>query len=132
MARNRKNHSAAVRFGPALKAFLLCAFIGGSGLGYVWQKNQIHDLARQIKKREIRLQELRAENKLRRDHLSWLRSPQVLDAKVRELNLGLGLPSPTQKIVLILLPAEARVESTGQTPAQLARRGSDVRPVTLQ
>jgi hypothetical protein len=41
MAKNRKYQSAAVRFGPALKAFLLCAVIGGSGVGYVWQKSQI-------------------------------------------------------------------------------------------
>jgi len=41
MARNRKSQSAAIRFGPALKAFLLCLLIGGSGIGYVWQKDQI-------------------------------------------------------------------------------------------
>ena len=41
MARNRKNQSAVVRFGPAVKALLLCLFIGGSGVGYVWQQNQL-------------------------------------------------------------------------------------------
>ena len=41
MARNRKYQSAAIRFGPALKALLLCLLIGGSGVGYVWQKDQI-------------------------------------------------------------------------------------------
>jgi hypothetical protein len=41
MARNRKNQSAAMRFGPVLKALLLCLLIGGSGIGYVWQKDQI-------------------------------------------------------------------------------------------
>ena len=32
MAKNRKHQSAAIRFGPALKAFLLCLLIGGSAL----------------------------------------------------------------------------------------------------
>ncbi len=58
MARNRKYQSAANRFGPALKAFLLCLLIGGSGVGYVWQKDQISQLGQQIKKRELRLADL--------------------------------------------------------------------------
>ena len=44
MARNRKYQTAANRFGPALKAFLLCLLIGGSGVGRVWQKDQISRL----------------------------------------------------------------------------------------
>ena len=55
MAKNRKHQSAAVRFGPALKAFLLCALIGGSGVGYVWQKSRIEELSKQIKEREQKL-----------------------------------------------------------------------------
>ena len=37
MAKNRKNKSVAIRFGPAIKALLLCAFFVVSGVGYVWQ-----------------------------------------------------------------------------------------------
>jgi hypothetical protein len=44
MAKNRRNQSAAIRFGPAIKALLLCMFIAGSGIGYVWQKKQIMEL----------------------------------------------------------------------------------------
>ena len=58
MAKNRKYQSAAIRFGPALKAFLLCLLIGGSGIGYVWQKNQIYELGQQIRKREMHLKEV--------------------------------------------------------------------------
>ena len=53
MARNRKYQSAAIRFGPTLKALLLCLLIGGSGVGYVWQKDQIYQLGQQIRKREL-------------------------------------------------------------------------------
>src|SRR5207249_7605300 len=62
MARNRKYQSAAIRFGPALKAFLLCLLIGGSAVGYVWQKNQIYQLGQQIKMGENHLKQLAEKN----------------------------------------------------------------------
>lgn len=98
---NRKKQSVAIRFGPAIKAFLLCLVICGSGLGYVWQKQQIVALGRQIKQGETRLEELRRENKQRGDALAWLRSPQALDARVRELNLNLVLPRPEQVVLMM-------------------------------
>jgi len=94
MARNRKNQSAAIRFGPALRALGLCLFIGSAAVGYVWQRNQIDQLGRQITAKEKRLAELRYQNKLVRDNLAELQSPQRLQEKVRELNLGLMPPSP--------------------------------------
>ena len=96
MAKNRKYQSAAVRFGPALKAFLLCAVIGGSGVGYVWQKSQIDELGRQIKARELRLTELLTQNKKARDQLAVLRSPIMLKKRVDELTLGLAEPQQAQ------------------------------------
>jgi len=112
MARNRKNQSAAIRFGPALKAILLCLFIGGSGIGYVWQKNQINELGQQIKKREMRLSELQRQNKLGRDTLALLRSPKRLEAQMKELKLGLGPPQPSQIRTLIELPPASEPTST--------------------
>ena len=96
MARNRKHQSAAIRFGPALKAFLLCLMIGGSGIGYVWQKTQIDELGQQIRKRELRLVELQDSNKKLRDQLAMLRLPKMLEQRARELNLGLSQPQPAQ------------------------------------
>jgi hypothetical protein len=96
MAKNRKYQSAAVRFGPALKAFLLCGLIGGSGVGYVWQKSQIDELGRQIKAHEVRLAELQTTNKKMRDHLSVLRSPIMLKQRIEELKLGLVEPQQSQ------------------------------------
>ena len=92
---NRKNQSAA-RFGPAIKAILVCAFIGGAGVGYVWQKNQIYTLGVQMKQNEQRLADLRRQNKLRSDHLAYLRIPASLEARVKELKLGLVPPSQDQ------------------------------------
>ena len=96
MARNRKYQSAAIRFGPALKAFLLCLLIGGSGVGYVWQKDQISQLGQQIKKRELRLVELGNQNEKLRKQLAAMRSPRFLERRIQELGLGLVPPQPAQ------------------------------------
>jgi len=117
MARNRKHQSAAIRFGPALKAFLLCLLIAGSGVGYVWQKDQIRQLGTQITQREMHLKQLRRENEKRRSQLEEMRSYRVLDARIRELNLGLTLPSPSQ---VWPLTEPAREPATRLSPAQYA------------
>ena len=116
MAKNRKYQSAAIRFGPAVKAFLLCALIGGAGVGYVWQKSQIGLLGKQIIEREKRLVELRDQNKKQGDQLSMLRSPARLDQRVRELNLSLGPPRPAS-VVRLLEPAAAPRLEAGQDVA---------------
>jgi hypothetical protein len=96
MARNRKSQSAAIRFGPALKAFLLCLLIGGSGVGYVWQKDQIVRLGQQIKSREVRLNALEKQNEKMEKQLATMRGPQFLEMRIKELNLGLVPPQPGQ------------------------------------
>jgi hypothetical protein len=106
VAKNKKLNGGMVRVGPAVNAFLLCLFIGGSGIGYVWQKNQIHKLGRQISERKGRLAELRRQNKMRADHLAALASPAALDSKARALNLGLTQPPISQVVRLIEAPTE--------------------------
>jgi hypothetical protein len=96
MARNRKHESAAIRFGPTLKALLLCLLIGGAGVGYVWQKDQIYQLGRQIKQREVHLRQLVDQNEKFRKQLSQMRSPAPLEARIKELNLGLVQPEQAQ------------------------------------
>jgi hypothetical protein len=105
MARNRKNQSAVVRFGPAVKALLICLFIGGSGVGYVWQQNQLLELGRQKVEREKRRDGLRAQNDLLARQLAGLQSPKAIEARVKELNLGLTLASPTQVVYLFDEPS---------------------------
>lgn len=96
MAKNRKNKSVAIRFGPAIKALLLCSLFVLSGVGYVWQKSLIADLERQIKHRESDLAKFRDQNKKSREHLAGLKSPEQLKLRLRELNLGLELPPSSQ------------------------------------
>jgi len=96
MAKNKKSQSAAIRFGPALKAFFLCFMIAGSAVGYVWQKSQIYQLGRQIRQCEIRLSQLKSQDQRLTDQLAILRSPMMLDQRARELNLGLAPAQPGQ------------------------------------
>ena len=96
MARNRKNGTSAIRFGPVLKAVVLCLLVGGSGVGYVWQKEQIDRLSRQIDERGARLTRILDENENRKRLLANLNTVEYLEARIKELNLGLVQPQPTQ------------------------------------
>ena len=120
MAKNRRHQSAAIRFGPALKAFVLCTLIMGSALGYVWQKSQIYELGQQIRKREMRLKELQDQNEKLRRQQAFMKSPQFLEARIRELNLGLVPPQPSQ----IWYMKEPVTESQLPQNRQLAARQS--------
>ena len=126
MARNRKYQSAASRFGPALKAFLLCLLIGGSGVGYVWQKDQISQLDQQIKKREVHLKELENQSEKLRRQLATLCSPRALEKRIQDLGLGLGPPQQTQ---VWRLPEPPRDLSKPEHERQYAApRGTGLEP----
>ena len=119
MAKNRRTQSTAIRLVPALKAFLLCLLIGGAGVGYVWQKNQILELGRQITQREARLDQLQWENKKRREILAHLQLPQRLEERVRQQHLGLALPRPGQTIYL---PEPLPDRTVNQSPPIVAQQ----------
>jgi hypothetical protein len=103
MARNRRNDSA-LRVAPVLLAVGLCALFAGLGVGYVWYKDQVDILGRQIKEREQTLAKLQSDNKMRREQLATLCSPKNLDAWVKKLNLGLGPTALSQVIRLVDTP----------------------------
>ena len=118
MAKNRKNQAAAIRFGPALKASFLCLLIGGSAVGYVWQKNEIYRLGQQIRQRETKLAQLQNDNKRLGDQISILHSPVMIDRRAKELNLGLAPATPMQVVRL----TETPVASDRNSSRQFAQR----------
>jgi len=127
MAGNRKKQSAAIRFGPALKALFICMLIAGSALGYVWQKNEIYRLSQRIRQDELRLKQMADGNEKLRVKLADLRSPLMLDQRVRELNLGLA---PAQPMQVWRLPEPPAAPQEGSLSArQLAARQAVV-PLT--
>lgn len=126
MSRNRKSQSAALRFGPALKALVLCLLIGGSGVGYVWQKDQIGRLGEQIKSREIRSGQLEELNENLRKQLAAMCTTKSLEARIQELKLGLAAPKSGQVLSLIEPGTEAAPVAANRQYA--ARGGVEVMP----
>ena len=120
MSKNRKNQAAAIRFGPALKASFLCLLIAGSAIGYVWQKNEIKHLERQITEREKQRDQLIKDNRVLSDQLAAMRSPVMLDQRVRELKLGLTPAQPGQKFLLVEPVSAAPEKKT--SPQKFASR----------
>ena len=116
MAKNRKNQAAAIRFGPVLKVVLLCSLIGGSAIGYVWQKNQIDKLALQIRDREKALAKIKHDNDNLARQVEDLHSSVKLIQRVKEMQLGL-VPQQAAQVV--------RLEETStinKTPRQFTQR----------
>jgi len=118
MAKNRKNQAAEIRFGPVLKVVLLCLLIGGSAIGFVWQKSQINTLGRQIAERESSLKRLKDSNKLLADQIAYLHSPVMIDRRAKELNLGLAPAQPMQVVRMTDQPPATAQDA----PRQLAQR----------
>ncbi|MCI0538161.1 MAG: hypothetical protein L0Z50_23390 [Verrucomicrobiales bacterium] len=98
MRANRKTQSAAARFGPAVKAFLLCSLIAGVGIGYVNQKNSIHLLSDQMRKLEIQWERQRQHRQILLRKLAALNAPTELEAQAQRMNLDLS-PTPPDRIV---------------------------------
>ena len=120
MAKNRKNQAAAIRFGPALKASFFILLIGGSAVGFVWQKSQIDQLGLQIAGREKRLLQYERDNQKLKSLVTDLHSPVTLDQRVKFLNLGLAPAQPTQVVRL----NEAAPAPDGASPRVFAQRPS--------
>lgn len=95
-----------------MKAGLICLLLGGSAVGYVLQKNKLHELGRQIAKRETLLYRLQWENKLRSTQLANLQLPRRIEERVAEQGLGL---SRTPAVQMIWLP-EPLAERTNEAP----------------
>ena len=110
MGRNRK-HETTVGPAPALKAVVICLLLGGSAVGYVLQKNQLHELGQQITKREGILSKLRWDNKLRATQLANLQLPRRIEERVNEQKLGL-VRAPAVQVIWLPEPTSERTNET--------------------
>ena len=117
----RRGSSSLAQFAPAVKAAGICLVTCGLGLGYVWQKQQIAQLGKEIKGLEVRLEVLGKQKKELGDTLAQLKSPQVLDQLVNQWHLDLEMPRPHQ--VVVLKERDAALEAKkSEGPTQTARR----------
>ena len=107
MGRNRKNGSATWLV-PGAKAALICLLLGGSAIGYVYQKNQLNDLGRQILKSEAELKGYQQSNAHLHRSLLTLHSPTYLVNQVQERKLPLAQPAQSQILTIVETPASAQ------------------------
>jgi len=114
MGRNRKNGSATWLV-PGAKAALICLLLGGSAIGYVYQKNQLVELGRQIQKSEQQLKALAENNARLHRSLLTLQSTVYLENRVKELKLGLAQPAQSQILTIIEMPVGAVNAPKSQT-----------------
>lgn len=108
----RKGDGVAVA--PALAVFCFCLFAGVAAVGYLYQKNQLETLGREIRYKEIHLEDLKAENEKLADLLTRYQTPRYLDMAVKRERLGLVEPREEQIL---------RLEETQHSePAQISER----------
>lgn len=113
MGRNRKNGSATWLV-PGAKAALICLLLGGSAIGYVYQKNQLNDLGRQILKSEAELKAYQQSNAQLHRSLLTLYSPTYLEQQVRERKLPLSQPAQNQILTIPEIPASSMLAPRNQ------------------
>lgn len=79
-----------------ITSIVICAAACLAGIGYVWVKTQVWGLGRDIKKLEVRLEELKRNNDVLQRNYAGMCSHERLRERVRELQLGLAAPLPSQ------------------------------------
>ena len=114
MGRNRKNGSATWLV-PGAKAALICLLLGGSAIGYVYQKNQLIELGRQIQKSRQQLDALNESNARLQRSLLTLQSTVYLENRVRELKLQLAPPAQNQILTIPELPPGSALTPKSRT-----------------
>ena len=112
-----------MRYGPPIRAGLLCLVIVVCCVGYVWQKKQIGELSKEITRREDILKQYHQQNDKLKQQLAKLLTPSVLEERVRGMKLGLGPPNPAQILRL--------EEPAGEPVARVSERRLALNPADL-
>ena len=100
----RRRKTSAVKPATVIATVILCAAACLAGIGYVWAKAQVWKLSQEMKKLEVRRDELKRHNDSLERIYAGMCTPERLDQRVRELNLGLFRPPPSQ---IVRLPEPA-------------------------
>ncbi|HEV7866476.1 MAG TPA: hypothetical protein VGO90_02265, partial [Chthoniobacteraceae bacterium] len=74
MSLNKRRHANAIPIASFATWLVIGIFACGSGLGYVWCKNQLHATGRTIKALERELSDLRNKNEVACAHIMHLSS----------------------------------------------------------
>jgi hypothetical protein len=95
---------------------MACFFVVGAGTGYLWNKKQIHELGREIRNSEMRLDSAKRHRLMLERTYAAMCSPADLDERVKRMRLELGPPQLDQ-IVRLWEPT-----GSGQEEKLMARR----------
>ena len=96
-----------------INSIVVCAAISLAGIGYVWAKTQVWALGKEMKTLELHRDELKRSNEALRRTYAGMCTHERLAARVKELQLGLVAPTPSQMVRLTepLPGAQARTEN---------------------
>jgi len=94
------NKSTAVNATTVAKVLALSLFLGGSGVGYVYQKGQIQGLVRQRDANEGKIYELTRRSENLKVRLAGATSRARLELAGRRFRLALRVPEQGQVITL--------------------------------
>ena len=118
MALNRRRHANALPIASIATWVLVCIFLGGAGLGYVYLKNQIHTTGSKIKALERELAELNTQDEVTRSKIASLSSRSALQ---RRLNEGFIKLIPISDDRLVRVEALPRKENNELRPVSNER-----------
>lgn len=99
----RRAKSTALKPQTVVISIIICAAVCLAGVGYVWAKMEVLGLSRDMKKLELRLEDLKRDNDVLQRSYAGMCAHERLVARVRELNLGLAAPLPSQ---IIRMPSQ--------------------------
>ena len=108
MASNRRRHANAVPLASIATWVIGCVFLAGTGLGYVYLKNQIITTGTKTKALERELAELTTQDEVVRSKIALLSSRSALQ---RRLNDGFIKLVPITDDRLVRVGAPARKEA---------------------
>lgn len=94
------NRPTAVNATTVAKVLALSLFLGGSGVGYVYQKDQNQGLAKQLAANDLKVNELMRKSETLKVRLAASTSRARLELASRQFGLLLRMPEPGQVITL--------------------------------
>lgn len=96
----RKTKSGGLPTGGIVMVAAFCLLAGGAGIGYLWQKSQIHKLGLSIRAHEARHEELKRHHAMLERTLAMICSPKELEERARRMRLEVGPPQESQIVRL--------------------------------
>ena len=104
----RRRRVGALKPKTVFTSIVVCSAICLAGIGYVWAKTQLWGLGKEIKRLEVRRDELKRGNEALQRTYAAMCTHERLAARVKELQLGLSAPTNSQMIRLTEPPPRSQ------------------------